>query len=96
MKGKVISIHPRTSKGELMKLVFGSDCRNIDSALPMSLWEVVDDTFWFVMDYRNNFVDDTFWFDMDYRNNLGTLVDMRGAVIILCDGEVQKPMELTL
>lgn len=81
MKGKVISIHPRTSKGELMKLVFGSDYRNIDSALPMSLWEVVDDTFWFVMDYRNS---------------LGTLVDMRGAVTILCDGEVQKPMELTL
>ena len=81
MKGKVISIHPSTNKGELMKLVFGSGYRNIDSAIPKSIWDKVDDTFWFVMDYRNSF---------------GSLVDMREEVAIIFDGELQEPIKLEI
>lgn len=78
---KTVNMAPRTNKGQLMKLVFGDDYRNIDSALPMSIWKELDSTFWFVMDYRNG---------------LGTLVDMRKEATIICNGEVQEPIELTL
>jgi len=44
------------SKGDLMTIAFGVNYKNVDSALPMSIWEKLKPfggTQWFVMDYND-------------------------------------------
>jgi hypothetical protein len=45
------------SKGELMKIAFDNNTRNVDSALPKEYWEKLEPyggTYYFVMDYQTN------------------------------------------
>jgi len=49
----------RLNKGELMKIAYDNDTRNVDSALPQGLWDKLEKfggTYWFVMDYKSNTV----------------------------------------
>jgi len=43
----------RVSKGELMKVAYKGNTRNLDSAIPASLHDKLD-TYWYVMDYQTN------------------------------------------
>jgi hypothetical protein len=43
------------NKGELMTIAFGNNYRNVDSGLPMSVWDKLEahgGSQWFVMDYN--------------------------------------------
>ena len=45
------------NKGDLMKIAYGGNTRNIDAAIPRPYWEKLEEhggTYWFVMDYQNN------------------------------------------
>lgn len=45
----------RINKGELIKLAYNDNTRNVDSATPAHLWKKLEahgGTFWFVMDYK--------------------------------------------
>jgi hypothetical protein len=45
------------SKGELMIIAYNDNIRNVDSAIPLELWEKLKPyggTFYFVMDYNEN------------------------------------------
>jgi hypothetical protein len=49
----------RISKGDLMKIAYNENTRNIDSALPAGIWNALEPyggTYWFVMDYNDNSV----------------------------------------
>jgi len=51
------------TKGDLMEMAYGKNYSGVDSALPKSLWNEVDNTFYYVYDYNDNV--------------LGGLVDLR-------------------
>jgi hypothetical protein len=47
------------NKGDLMKIAYDNDTRNVDSAIPQGLWAKLEEfggTYWFVMDYKSNTV----------------------------------------
>ena len=51
------------SKGHLMEMAYEKNYSNVDSAIPQSLWDTVDNTAFFVYDYTDN--------------SFGKLVDLR-------------------
>ena len=45
------------NKGDLMRIAYDNDTRNVDSATPQGLWKELEKfggTYWFVMDYKTN------------------------------------------
>lgn len=45
------------SKGDLMKIAYDNNTRNVDSAIPSNIWKKLKTyggTYWFVMDYKDN------------------------------------------
>jgi len=62
-----LQLEDNCTKGELMKMTYGKDnLSNIDASLPASLGLTPAESFYFVMNYRNNF--------------LGELQDMREEI----------------
>ena len=47
----------KISKGDLMKIAYDGNTRNVDSALPINIWDKLNEfggNYYFVMDYQNN------------------------------------------
>ena len=60
---KKLALVKLMNKLALVKLIYNNDIKNIDLSIPLNLLKNIDNSFYYIMNYNNNF--------------LGTLEDIR-------------------